>query len=146
MTTKPLTGGCLCGQITYAIDLPASEPNPKIILCHCTSCKRYTGSGFSANIMVAKSAIRWTSGSPKVFIDQSTDSGKPLPREICGECGSHFTSGVVGEETTALKWGTLDGESRERCSELGGEIYVKRKDGWVAPAGRGGEGVFEREN
>ncbi|KAL4885724.1 Mss4-like protein [Aspergillus karnatakaensis] len=146
MSTKTLTGACLCGQITVAIDLPASEPNPKIILCHCTSCKKYTGSGFSANIMVPKSAIRWTGTPPKIFTDNSTDSGNALPREICGECGTHFTSGVVGESVTAFKWGTLDQGSRDACGELGGEIYVKRRDGWVKDAGRGGEGVFEREN
>jgi hypothetical protein len=31
MATKTLTGACLCGKITYAIDLPATEPNPKVL-------------------------------------------------------------------------------------------------------------------
>lgn len=30
MSTKTLNGSCLCGKITYEIDLPASEPNPKV--------------------------------------------------------------------------------------------------------------------
>ncbi|KAL2867639.1 GFA family protein [Aspergillus lucknowensis] len=136
MATKTLTGACLCGKITYALDLPASEPNPKLVLCHCTSCKRYTGSGFSTNIMIPKSALRWTSGTPKVFLDSSADSGNALPREICGDCGSHFTSGPSGSPTIALKWGTLDDEYRQGA-ELWGEIYCKRKDAWLESVGKG---------
>ncbi|KAL4912859.1 Mss4-like protein [Aspergillus aurantiobrunneus] len=146
MSTRTLTGACLCGKITYAIDLPASEPNPKIAICHCTTCKRYTGSGFSANIMVPISSLRYTSATkPAVFMDTSTDSGKPLPREICAACGCHFTSTPDGGNAgvTALKWGTLDDECRAECQELAGEIYCKRRDEWVGELQR--EGLFRAE-
>ncbi|KAL2823828.1 Mss4-like protein [Aspergillus cavernicola] len=146
MATKTLTGACLCGKITYAIDLPATEPTPKIILCHCTSCKRYTGGGFSTNIMIPKSSLRYTSAtSPKVFLDSATDSGYLLPREICGDCGCHFTSAPEGPNT-ALKWGTLDEEFRVGAEVLG-EIYCKRRDGWVDGIGKegGGNGQFRLE-
>ncbi|KAI9367303.1 Mss4-like protein [Aspergillus egyptiacus] len=136
MATKTLTGACLCGKITYAVDLPATEPTPKIVLCHCTSCKRYTGGAFSTNVMIPKSALRYTSGTPKVFMDPTPDSGNTLPREICGDCGCHFTSGVTDSPVTALKWGTLDDEFRQG-SEFLGEIYTKRRDGWLEKLGNG---------
>ncbi|KAL3469940.1 Mss4-like protein [Aspergillus californicus] len=137
MSTRTLTGACLCGKITYAIDLPATDPNPKVILCHCTTCKRYTGGGFSTNIVIPKPALRWTSTPPKVYLDPSTDSGNLLRRELCGECGCHLTS-PPSTEVTAVKWGTLDEESRAQCQEFGGEIYCKRKDQWVGEIGREG--------
>ncbi|KAL2859529.1 Mss4-like protein [Aspergillus pseudodeflectus] len=136
MATKTLTGACLCGKITYAIDLPATEPNPKVVLCHCTSCKRYSGGGFSTNIMIPRESFRYTSGTPKVFLDPSTDSGNLLPREICGDCGCHFTSAMPDWPVVALKWGTLDEEHRAG-TELLGEIYCKRKDAWLESLGRG---------
>ena len=30
MAQKKLTGRCLCEKITYQVDLPASEPDPKV--------------------------------------------------------------------------------------------------------------------
>ncbi|KAL4924854.1 GFA family protein [Aspergillus undulatus] len=136
MATKTLTGACLCGKITYAIDLPSSEPNPKVTVCHCISCKRYTGSAFSTNIMVPVSALKYTSSTqPTVFMDNSADSGKPLPRAICANCATHFTSTPGDGTYTFLKWGTLDDEGRQACSEVGGEIYCKRRDDWVVKLG-----------
>ncbi|BCS28128.1 GFA family protein [Aspergillus puulaauensis] len=147
MSTKTLNGSCLCGKITYALDLPASEPNPKIVACHCTSCKKYTGSAFSSNLMLSPSSIRYTSSTkPSIFTDNSTDSGNPLARALCSECGSHFTSSPQDAPTwTALKWGTLDEEARAQCNELGGEIYCKRRDGWVDGLVKGGEERFKAE-
>ncbi|KKK25241.1 hypothetical protein ARAM_003180 [Aspergillus rambellii] len=132
MAQKTLTGACLCGKITYTIDLPATELNPKVIICHCTSCKRYTGSGFSTNIIVPKSSLRYTSGIPKVFLDPTPDRGGECPRHFCGDCGSHFTSSPQDTpEMYAVKSGTLDEEHRKACGELALEIYCKRRDIWV---------------
>lgn len=30
MASKSLTGACLCGKITYRVDLPADAPSPKV--------------------------------------------------------------------------------------------------------------------
>jgi hypothetical protein len=79
-------------------------------------------------------------------MDLSTDSGNPLPRTFCGDCGCHFTSSPTGADWAALKWGTLDEESRKNCGELGGEIYCKRRDSWLENLAEGkGEGVFKKE-
>ncbi|KAL4804716.1 Mss4-like protein [Aspergillus unguis] len=145
MASNTLNGACLCGTITYKIDIPASEPTPKIAICHCTSCKKYTGGPFSTNLIIPQSWITYTSGKPKVMSDKSTDSGNPLPREFCGDCGCHFTSSPDAAPWTALKWGTLDEESRKKTSELGGEIYCKRKDGWVDELAGGVKGGFREE-
>ncbi|OJJ54587.1 hypothetical protein ASPSYDRAFT_93505 [Aspergillus sydowii CBS 593.65] len=146
MSTKTLNGSCLCGKITYEIDLPASEPNPKIAVCHCISCKKYTGSAFSSNLMLTPSMIRYTSSTkPSIFTDKSADSGKPLARALCSECGSHFTSSPEDAPWTALKWGTLDDAARAQCAELGGEIYCKRRDGWVDSLAGDREGLFKAE-
>ncbi|KAL4770562.1 Mss4-like protein [Aspergillus nidulans var. acristatus] len=146
MSAKTLNGACLCGKVTYTIDLASSEPTPKLITCHCTSCKKYTGSAFSTNIIIHPSQLRYTSGEPKIFMDLSTDSGTPLPRTFCGDCGCHFTSSPTGADWAALKWGTLDEESRKKCGELGGEIYCKRRDSWLENLAEGkGEGVFKKE-
>lgn len=94
--------------------------------------------------MITPSWLRYTTGSPKIYADNTADSGNPLPRAFCGECGCHFTSGPEGASWTAVKWGTLDEEARRECGEVGGEIYCKRREGWLGDL-VGGHGGFTFE-
>ncbi|PYH42261.1 GFA family protein [Aspergillus saccharolyticus JOP 1030-1] len=123
-----LTGACLCQKITYRVDLPATDPLPQVILCHCTSCKRYTGSAFSSNIVVPRSALVYTTGSPKLYLGHS-DRGPQVRRQFCADCGTPFTSQPGdADEIIIIKTGTLDEESRARCGQLGQEIWCRSKD------------------
>lgn len=116
--------------MTYRIDLPDST-TPKVILCHCINCKRYTGSGFSANIAVPKTSLHWTKGQPKLYVDKS-ERGTGVPRMFCGDCGTPFTSEPSGQdEVIIIKTGTLDDPYRDECGELAMEIWCVRKDKWV---------------
>ncbi|KAL4894900.1 Mss4-like protein [Aspergillus ambiguus] len=131
MGDQTLSGACLCRNIAYSIDLPASEPTPKVVLCHCTSCKRYTGSGFSSNIIVPFSALKYTAGTPKLYFDPS-DRGPKVRREFCGDCGTPLSSQPADTpHIIIMKSGTLDDEHREKCGKLGMEIFCGRKDRWV---------------
>ncbi|KAJ5533811.1 hypothetical protein N7527_000065 [Penicillium freii] len=131
MAQNYLTGACLCKNIVYRIRLPTSESFPKLIICHCTNCKRYTGSSFSANIIVSQSSLEYIKGSPKLYLD-SSDRGGQVLREFCPDCGTPFTSrSGDDEEVVAVKSGTLDEEHRLSCAKLATEIYYHRKDKWV---------------
>ncbi|RAK76896.1 GFA family protein [Aspergillus fijiensis CBS 313.89] len=135
-TTTPLTGGCLCQKITYRVDLPPTEPAPKIILCHCTSCKRYTGSAFSSNLIVPAAALVFTTDTPKLYLGHS-DRGPPVRRQFCADCGTPFTSQPGdNDEIIILKTGTLDEASRVRCGEVGLAIWGRSKEAWLDQIGR----------
>lgn len=95
--------------------------------CHCLSCKRYTGSAFSSNIIVPQTAFKFTEGQPKLYMDDNTDRGVKLRRQFCGDCGSPFTSEpTAAPDIICIKSGTLD--DPDAFSELGMEIYYHRKD------------------
>ncbi|PKY01149.1 hypothetical protein P168DRAFT_59343 [Aspergillus campestris IBT 28561] len=143
MAQRTLTGRCLCEKVTYQVDLPATEPEPKVILCHCTSCKRYTGSSFSSNLVLPQPSMTYTQGAPKIHLCPS-DRELPVRREFCGDCGTPLTSQPGDNQSIIIvKWGTLDDEHREWCGTLGAEIYCKRRDEWVGEIGsvRGVEGM-----
>ncbi|KAJ5102326.1 hypothetical protein NUU61_004548 [Penicillium alfredii] len=136
--SQSFTGSCLCKNITYRIDLPASEPVPEIVLCHCTNCKHYTGSGFSANIIVPQTSLNFTEGTPKLYLDRN-DRGGQVRRTFCANCGSPLTSQPSGEDRMiVVKSGTLDDESRANCGKLSMEIYHQRKDRWTDALGQEG--------
>lgn len=155
MTESSLTGACLCGNITYRIDLPVDLPPPQvllplalqtpltipnqIILCHCSSCKRYTGSGFSSNIVIPLSALHFLTGTPKLYMSPSAVNGL-IRRQFCPDCGSPLTSEPKQAEgkSIVVKTGTLDEESRARCGGLNAEIWSHRRDGWVDEIGAEG--------
>jgi hypothetical protein len=40
-----LTGGCGCGAVRFAIDVPLATA----LYCHCTRCQRRTGTGSAAS-------------------------------------------------------------------------------------------------
>ena len=84
MTT--ITGGCLCRRVRWeATGEPAFTG-----CCHCRSCQRYTGSAFNAFAVFPAANVR-TTGDLKTYDDQS-DSGQPVRRRFCPNCGSGVAS------------------------------------------------------
>jgi hypothetical protein len=101
-----MQGGCLCGQVRYQI-----EAKPAITaVCHCKHCQRQAGTAFALVVAVPKQAVK-LKGPLKTFRDTG-DSGQPVARNFCAECGSPITSEISG--TPNLLWvkaGTLDDTS-----------------------------------
>ncbi|KAH9824695.1 Mss4-like protein [Melampsora americana] len=77
-------GKCHCGEITFT----AEEVSMKAgLICHCTTCRTMTSS-FSYNLQASAQSIKINHGQPKVYEDKSSDSGKPVYRNFCGDCGT----------------------------------------------------------
>lgn len=76
-----LKGGCLCGAVRYEIDGRTSA----IWMCHCSKCRRSSGSAFAASTLCRLSAFRWASGE-----DAITEYTSPTgyPSRFCSTCGS----------------------------------------------------------
>lgn len=82
-----MTGGCLCGNIRYAIK---TEPALTVV-CHCTHCQKASGSAFSTNLVAPRADVEFTGGDMAVYED-SADSGNTLKRSFCPKCGSSIMS------------------------------------------------------
>ncbi len=109
------TGQCLCGAITYEIDGDFTAQG----VCHCKNCQRQAGSAFSIIAGVPANNFRLTSGTLSVYEDTG-DSGNPVNRQFCGNCGSPILS-AIGTQPDAvyIKAGTLDD-----TSELNPQFHV----------------------
>lgn len=77
------TGRCLCGSVRYAV---AGKLDPAGY-CHCSDCRKFTGSAFSGTVPVAVENFKLLSGETKGYT-QIADSGNGLTRYFCTECGS----------------------------------------------------------
>ena len=102
-----IQGGCLCGSIRYT-----GEAQPlMVVACHCTHCRKQSGSAFSVNVVVPLAALEFSGDTPATFHDVG-DSGLPVRRRFCAKCGSPlFTELDSMPGVAGLKAGTLDDPS-----------------------------------
>lgn len=119
-----IEGGCNCGEIRYRIDgAPVA-----VAACHCTRCRRQSGSIYSVNLIVPIAAMT-IEGSPSVFTDRDTTSGEPVRREFCGTCGSPIRSLIdASPGIAAVKAGTLD-DPDPFAPAL--HVFTRSKVAWV---------------
>jgi hypothetical protein len=122
-----ITGGCLCGKVRYSADV---EP-AFVGLCHCHDCQKFTGSAFAVVIALPMSAIRVT-GTLKGFTKPG-DSGKPIERSFCPECGSSVMDKAEAMPGVVMVTaGTLDNASWVKPTT---QVYCASSQPWVQLGG-----------
>ena len=75
------TGRCLCGRVRFEV----AGPLGAFAYCHCTSCRRASGTAFAANAPVRSEDVRWLSGRDDLT-EYESSPGKH--RSFCSTCGS----------------------------------------------------------
>lgn len=93
-----LTGGCLCGRLRYRIRRIRSA-----YWCHCTMCRRSSGSGAVPWASVARADFEMTMGTLQVYA-----SSPGVGRRFCGTCGSPIAFDMAREAEVDVTLGTLD--------------------------------------
>lgn len=105
-----MKGQCNCGSIGFEI---STEPNG-IFVCHCSICRRATGSNGIAVVVVDNEAFRWTHGQSLISTWKKPDAD--WQTWFCRQCGSpvpghndasrmFVPAGLIGEgaETLVVK-------------------------------------------
>ena len=118
---RALRGKCLCGGVQYEV---TCRPDA-VYYCHCSQCRRASGSSFATNVAVRRSSFKVISGSDLITSYEST-IGKH--RNFCSKCGSPLFSEYLNEpETLYLRVGTVDNDSGlTACAH----IWVASKAAW----------------
>lgn len=99
-------GRCMCGDITFEAE---ADPD-KVAICHCTDCQQSTGTAFRTNVRVAGESLRMLSGTPKIYVKTTADSGNPRAQAFCPTCGSPIYSTTPGDgpkESYIIRVGVL---------------------------------------
>ncbi|KAM0750046.1 hypothetical protein T439DRAFT_326918 [Meredithblackwellia eburnea MCA 4105] len=84
-------GSCYCGEIEVQLDEDEKAVLGGGILCHCRTCQKLHTEN-SYNLQSEESKFKVTKGTPKMYSDRKTDSGKAIHRYFCGNCGSALYS------------------------------------------------------
>ncbi len=100
-----IDGQCHCGTITYRAIL---DPE-RIVVCHCTDCQSLSGSAFRTVAFTETDAFEVLTGTIKIYVKTSADSGNPRAQGFCGDCGSAIYATSVGEgpKVYGLRTGTI---------------------------------------
>lgn len=114
-------GRCLCEGVRYEVRF---RPDA-IYYCHCSQCRRATGSSFATNVAVARQDLQIIAGR-ELIKAYSSSPGKN--RNFCANCGSPLYSEYLDEpDMVFLRVGTLDDNSElSACAH----IYAASKASW----------------
>src|SRR5258708_29925919 len=55
-------GSCICGEVVFEVD----GPFDRFLNCHCSRCRKATGTAHSCEVIVKASAVRWLRGARSV--------------------------------------------------------------------------------
>jgi hypothetical protein len=105
MTRKIVNGSCLCGEVAYEIE----EPFKIFQYCHCSRCRKFTGSAHASNLFVPPEQFKWTRGEKFVGRYEHPEA-KYFASNFCKQCGSSLPWAVQGGKNIVVTAGTLDGD------------------------------------
>jgi len=92
-------GGCLCGAVRYRA---AGEPL-RTSICHCTQCRRQTGSAVPSFAVFPRGAVTIEKGEPAGY----RASPRAL-RQFCRDCGSPLFWNEDGGAALDIFLGSFD--------------------------------------
>lgn len=121
-----MKGGCLCGQVRYAI-----EADPiAVATCHCLNCQKQSGSALSLVVVIRRDSLALT-GTLQTFEDRG-ESGQPVYRRFCPQCGSPVitdTPAAAAQGVIFIKGGTVDDAYRVLRPER--HYWTERLHDWL---------------
>jgi len=101
-----LSGSCLCGGVSFRIEGRLSP----IQYCHCTRCRKATGSAFMAALATRTGNFTWTSGADLVrtYAAPVREAPPAYRTMFCGRCGSTLPVFDPERPFVVVPAGTLD--------------------------------------
>jgi hypothetical protein len=96
-----MNGKCLCGEVQFEIqgDLP------NLYQCHCSLCRKATGSTANAATFVHQQDFRWLSGKGRITSFQKPTGYRS---DFCSVCGSPVPNQLRGTELVWVPAGLLE--------------------------------------
>jgi hypothetical protein len=119
-------GSCLCGGVRFEV---ASAVGP-FELCHCTRCRKTSGSAFVAGLGVRVADFALLAGRELVrrFEAPLVERPPPYRTAFCGRCGSPVPDPPADATWFEIPAGLLDGDPPIRPDR---HIFVELRPSWT---------------
>jgi hypothetical protein len=120
--SKSYKGSCLCGAVSYQFH----GPEYVFQYCHCSRCRKFTGSAHATNIIVAPDQFEWLTGADQVGRFEPAEA-KHYATSFCRQCGSSLPWKAQSGGAVVIPAGTLDEDPEIRPSQ---NIFWKDRVAW----------------
>jgi hypothetical protein len=122
-----IRGSCLCGGVRFEIAVAIGP----FELCHCSRCRKVTGSAFLPYLLVRREHLVFVQGSELVTTyDAPIREAPPAYRAcFCSRCGSPVPDPNAHSGLLDVPVGSLDDDPGLRPER---HIYVEAKSAWFA--------------
>jgi len=120
-------GSCLCGGVKFEI----AEVLGPFELCHCSRCRKASGSAFMPTVVVSRKGFRFLQGAEliKTYDAPLLKSPPPYRSIFCGVCGSPVPDPLDDSPQFEVVVGVLDDDPILRPDK---HIFVEVKSPWFA--------------
>ena len=124
MADAPIRGSCLCGGVAFEI---TGKTSP-IGQCHCSNCRKVSGTDGNAVCYTAPDIFRWTHGE-ELICTYIVPGGNGWHSSFCGTCGSPVPQPNKRQEFYFVPAGLFDDDPGRRG--YAAHIWVGSKAPWV---------------
>lgn len=105
MSQVKLQGGCLCGAVQYE----AMGEATRFYHCHCSRCRKSSGTGHATNLFLEDAQLIFTSGGDLIQRYKIPEAER-FTRQFCSKCGSSVARFVPDRNAIVIPAGSLDSD------------------------------------
>lgn len=120
--SQPIKGSCLCQAVKYQFH----GPEYAFQYCHCSRCRKFTGSAHGSNIIIDPKNFEWLSGADMVGRFEHPEA-KHFATCFCRNCGSSLPWMSQSGISVVIPAGTLDEDPGIRPTQ---NIFWKSRAPW----------------
>ena len=122
MSDKTVKGSCLCGSVRYQY-----RGEPLVFqYCHCSRCRKTTGSAHASNIIVRPEQLEWLAGE-ELLGYYALPGAKDFASAFCKNCGSNLPWRNQSGRAVIIPAGSLDEDPGARPKQ---SIFYADKADW----------------
>lgn len=103
MRTEVLTGSCLCGAVSFRVRAPFLQ----FAHCHCSRCRKATGSSHATNLYVERSHFEWSKGEEQT-VRYDLPTARSFATTFCRVCGAPLPHHTRSGRSVVVPAGSLD--------------------------------------
>jgi hypothetical protein len=127
MTAVQIGGSCLCGSVHYEFNGPILSFN----YCHCSRCRKATGSAHASNIFVVPSQFKWTRGE-ELVARYDLPAAQSFALCFCRTCGTPLPHATRSGKAIVIPVGSLDEDPHVRPGQ---NIFWDSRAPWFLETG-----------
>jgi hypothetical protein len=122
VSSEKYSGSCTCGSVKYEI----SGEFKFFYHCHCTRCRKATGTGHASNIILNPVSAEWTAGE-ELLGEFKVPDAERFRTVFCKNCGSPLPRVAMERNLAVIPAGSLDSSPEIKADA---RIFTDSKAAW----------------